>query len=69
LKGPSVDSFGQFDELGPPKRKDRMISGTFIGIAVGITLAFVLLSDFPGTSRGSSDKTDAPPKDVSRARP
>jgi len=67
-----VDSFDKFDELGPPKRKDRMIIGTFIGIAVGIALAliaFVLLSDFPGTSHGSADKTDAPPEDVSRAQP
>jgi hypothetical protein len=67
-----VNSFEKFDQLGPPKRKDRMIIGTFIGIAVGITLvliAFVLLSDFPGTSHGSSDKTNAPPEDVSRVRP
>jgi hypothetical protein len=67
-----VNSFEKFEKIGRPKRRDRKIIGTFIGVAVGIALAliaFVLFSDFPGASHGSGDKSDAPPEDVSRARP
>jgi len=67
-----MNSFEKFDTVGQPKPRDRKIIVTFIGMAVAIVLAliaFVLLSDFPGPPQGSSNKTNAPPEDVSRARP
>ena len=39
----------------------------FLGILALIVL--VLFSSFPGPPQGSSDKSEAPPEDVSKARP
>jgi hypothetical protein len=50
-------------------RTRRMLT-TIIGISVigmlGL-IALVWLSDFPGPTQGSSDKSEAPPEDVRRA--
>jgi hypothetical protein len=32
-------------------------------------IALVLISNFPGPTHGSPDKTEAPPEDVSKAKP
>lgn len=52
---------------GPPKRTDRKVIATMIGMATGIVLVlilFVLFTDFPGQPQGDTDKTEAPPEDV-----
>jgi hypothetical protein len=54
------------------KRKSQRFLMALVGMFVLGMLALitlVLLSDFPGPSQGSADKTDAPPEDVTRARP
>ena len=57
---------------GPPKRLDRKVISAMIGAITGLVLlliAFVFLSDFPGGSHGGMQNAEAPPEDVSRARP
>jgi hypothetical protein len=54
---------------GPPKTMDRRVLAAMIGVVTVIVLlliAFVALSDFPGPTAGSLDKTAAPPEDVRR---
>ena len=54
---------------GPPKSADRRVLAAMIAVATVIVLAliaFVALSDFPGPTEGSLDKTMAPPEDVRR---
>ena len=54
---------------GPPKSADRRVLAAMIAVATVIVLAliaFVALSDFPGPTEGSLDKTTAPPEDVRR---
>lgn len=54
---------------GPPKPMDRRVLAAMIGVVTVIVLlliTFVTLSDFPGPTAGSLDKTTAPPEDVRR---
>ena len=60
----------------PPSNLQRRKSRKFVLILGGMTIlgmlaliGLVLFSGFPGPSQGSLDKSEAPPEDVSRARP
>lgn len=56
---------------GPPKRIDRKVISAMIGAITGLVLlliAFVFFSDFPSGSH-STQNAEAPPEDVSHARP
>jgi hypothetical protein len=52
--------------------KNRQIAFIVGGMGIlGILalIVLVLFSSFPGPPQGSSDKTEAPPEDVSKAKP
>jgi hypothetical protein len=54
---------------GPPKRRDRKVIATMIGVPAVFVLgliASVLFSDFPGSSLGGPDKAEAPIEGASR---
>jgi hypothetical protein len=54
---------------GAPKAEDRRVLGVMIGIVTAIVLALIAIvafSNFPGTPKGSADKTTAPAEDVRR---
>ena len=57
----------QYDRVTTPWSFSEGLIGITVGIVL-VLLAFVLLSDFPGPSHGSTDKTEAPSEDVSRAQ-
>ena len=57
---------------GQPKSTDRRFIGIMVGVLAVIVLVlfgFALVTGLPGPPQGSVDKSDAPPEDVSRARP
>jgi flagellar basal body-associated protein FliL len=53
----------------PKNRKLIYIVGGMTILAMLALIALVLFSSFPGPPQGSSDKTQAPEEDVSKARP
>jgi len=60
------------DETPAAKPKNRKLIFTVGGMTIlGMMalIALVLFSSFPGPPQGSSDKTQAPGEDVSKARP
>ena len=60
------------ENLPSSSRKNRKLALMLGGITVLGMLALiglVLLSNFPGPTQGSADKSEAPPEDVSKAKP
>ncbi len=60
------------DEPETPEGKGRKLTFIVGGMAIlGMLalIALVLYSSFPGPPHGSPDKTEAPPEDVSKAKP
>jgi hypothetical protein len=50
-------------------RKLGFIVGGMAILGMLALIALVLISNFPGPTHGSPDKTEAPPEDVSKAKP
>jgi hypothetical protein len=60
------------ENLPPRPRKNRKLVLILGGITILGMLALiglVLLSNFPGPMQGSAHKSEAPPEDVSKAKP
>jgi len=60
------------ENLPSSPRKNRKLVLILGGITILGMLALiglVLLSNFPGPMQGSADKSEAPPEDVSKAKP
>ena len=53
----------------PKNRNLIFIVGGMTIVGMLALIALVLFSSFPGPPQGSSDKTQAPEEDVSKARP
>jgi hypothetical protein len=54
---------------GKKSRQLVLIVGGISILGMLALILLVLLSGFPGPPQGSPDKTEAPPEDVSKARP
>jgi hypothetical protein len=50
-------------------RKLALILGGMTILGMLALIGLVLLSNFPGPTQGSADKSEAPPEDVSKAKP
>jgi hypothetical protein len=50
-------------------RKLAFIVGGMAILGMLALIALVLFSSFPGPPQGSADKSEAPPEDVSKAKP
>ena len=54
---------------GPPKRRDRKVIATMIGVATTIVLILILFAvftNFPGPPQGDTNEMEAPPADVKK---
>ena len=50
-------------------RKLALILGGMTILGMLALIGLVLLRNFPGPTQGSADKSEAPPEDVSKAKP